>query len=175
MKAFIKESGCVKTAAEADCRAEQTSGDQKGPHTARRPVHQEDAVILDVHTPHSTVSNTGRKTNRTREKQTTTETDDLNTSLSARTEPAKRNIGNDTELDSAPANRAINTRRKLHATAHTALPGTRGPLTDTRRQDTRQDRPRSGRKTHLDRLTRAETIQGTFSDHHGVREIRTES
>ena len=33
MKAFIKESGYVKTAAEADCRAKKITGDQKGPYT----------------------------------------------------------------------------------------------------------------------------------------------
>lgn len=63
MKAFIKESGYVKTAAEADCRAKKITGDQKGPYTIRRPVHQEDIVILNVYTPHNSLKTQDAKTN----------------------------------------------------------------------------------------------------------------
>lgn len=44
-----------------------------------------------------------QKPTELKEKQTTA-AEDLNTSLSARAEPVKRNIGNDAELDSTPAN-----------------------------------------------------------------------
>ena len=69
-------------------------------------------------------------------------------------------------------NRAANTRRKLRTTADAAFPGTRGSFTDTCPQNIHQDSPYPGHKTNLNKFTRAETIQGTFSDHHGVTEIK---
>ena len=91
-----KESGPVRRAAAADFAVET----ERGPYT-RRPAHQEDTATLSVCTPHNTLAeHRTQEPAELRGKRTVT-VGDSNTSLSARTEPLKRNTSSHTALNTA--------------------------------------------------------------------------